>query len=96
MKKLVVPILCVLAAIGFASSVYLVFLKAPLQFGYTQDGRLNGSSLFWNQKIFYWHVAHAFWLFGAVFMAGFASIITGTTSRARPSTSRSRSARSSW
>ncbi|HUS29561.1 MAG TPA: cytochrome c biogenesis protein CcsA [Kofleriaceae bacterium] len=75
MKKLAVPILCVLAALGFAASVYLVFMKAPLQYGYTQDGHLNGSSLFWNQKIFYWHVAHAFWLFGAVFVAGVASII---------------------
>ena len=75
MKKLAVPILCVLAAVGFAASVYLVFVKAPLQYGYTADGHLNGSSLFWNQKIFYWHVAHAFWLFGAVFMAGVASIV---------------------
>ena len=75
MNKLVVPILCVLAAIGFAWSLHLVFEVAPLQYGYTADGHLNGSSLFWNQKIFYWHVAHAFWLFGAVFVAGLSSIV---------------------
>jgi heme exporter protein C len=74
MKKLGVPLLCVLAAIAFAASVYLVFMQAPLQWGKTGDGRLNGSSLFFNQKIFYWHVAHAFWLFTAVFVAGTSSI----------------------
>ncbi|HSD90615.1 MAG TPA: cytochrome c biogenesis protein CcsA [Kofleriaceae bacterium] len=74
MKKLAVPLLCVLAAVGFALSLYLVFEVAPLQWGKTGDGRLNGSSLFFNQKIFYWHVAHAFWLFGAVFVAGTSSI----------------------
>ena len=74
MKKLAVPLLCVLAAVGFALSLHLVFEVAPLQWGKTGDGRLNGSSLFFNQKIFYWHVAHAFWLFGAVFVAGVSSI----------------------
>jgi heme exporter protein C len=75
MKKLAVPVLAVLAGIGFVVSVYLVFVQAPLQYGYTAEGRLNGSSLFWNQKIFYWHVAQAFWLFGSVFVAGIASIM---------------------
>ena len=75
MNKLVVPILCVLAAVGFLWSIHLVFEVAPLQWGKTADGRLNGSSLFWNQKIFYFHVAHAFWLFGAVFVAGLSSIV---------------------
>jgi heme exporter protein C len=74
MNKLIVPVLAVLAGFGFAASIYLVFFQAPLQYGYTADGHLNGSSLFWNQKIFYWHVAHAFWLFGAVFAAGVSSI----------------------
>lgn len=74
MKKLAVPILCVLAAVGFAYSLHLVFEVAPLQWAKTADGRLNGSSLFWNQKIYFWHVPHAFWLFGAVFVAGISSI----------------------
>jgi heme exporter protein C len=66
--------LCGIAAILFLGSIHMVFEVAPLQYGYTADGHLNGSSLFWNQKIFYWHVAHAFWLFGAVFVAGISSI----------------------
>ncbi len=74
MKKLAVPLLCVLAAILFATSLYMVFFQAPLQWGKTADGHLNGSSLFFNQKIFYWHVAHGFWLFAAVFVAGISSI----------------------
>jgi heme exporter protein C len=75
MKKLVVPILCVIAAIAFAYSLHLIFDVAPLQWGKTADGRLNGSSLFFNQKIYFWHVPHAFWLFGAVFVAGISSIM---------------------
>ncbi|HTL38472.1 MAG TPA: cytochrome c biogenesis protein CcsA [Kofleriaceae bacterium] len=75
MNKLIVPILCAVAGLLFIGSIQLVFFEAPLQYGYTADGHLNGSSLFWNQKIFYWHVAHAFWLFGAVFCAGAASIM---------------------
>lgn len=70
----IVPILAVLAAVGFAASVYLVFFVAPLQFGMNEGGALNGSSLFFNQKIFYFHVAHAFVLFTAVFVSGAASI----------------------
>ena len=75
MKKLAVPVLGVLAAVGFAASIYLVFYDAPLQCGSTRDGQLNGSSLFFNQKIFYFHVAHAFVLFTAVFVAGISSIV---------------------
>ena len=75
MKKLSVPILCVVAAMLMVGSIQLVFFEAPLQWGKTADGHLNGSSLFFNQKNFYWHVAHAFWLFGAVFAAGVSSIV---------------------
>jgi heme exporter protein C len=74
MKKLAVPLFATLAAIGIAASVYFVFFVAPLQYGYNEAGGLNGSSLFFNQKIFYFHVAHAFWLFGAVFLSGAGSI----------------------
>ncbi|HEY0193150.1 MAG TPA: cytochrome c biogenesis protein CcsA [Kofleriaceae bacterium] len=73
MKKLV-PLFTVLAALGIAYSVYLVFYGTPLQYGFNEAGKLNGSSLFFNQKIFYFHVAHAFWLFGAVGVSGGASI----------------------
>jgi heme exporter protein C len=64
----------VLAAILFAVSVYIVFLVTPLQWSKTPDGRLSGSSLFFNYKIVFWHVAHSFWLFAAVFVAGMSSI----------------------
>ena len=74
MNKLAAPLFATLAAAGIAASVYLVFFVAPLQFGYNEAGKLNGSSLFYNQKIFYFHVAHAFWLFGAVFVSGASSI----------------------
>lgn len=82
MKKLL-SVLCGLSAIGLVGSVYLVFFYAPLQWGKNADGRLNGSSLFFNQKIFYFHVAHAFVLFTTVFVAGVASIAFLKTRRSR-------------
>lgn len=75
MSKLLVPVFAVLAAIGFAVSIYLVFFVTPLEYSYNEAGKLNGSSLFFNQKIFYFHVAHAFWLFGAVGVAGISSVV---------------------
>jgi heme exporter protein C len=74
MKKLAVPICSVLAAIGIAVSVYMVFYVAPLQYGVNEAGKLNGSSLFFNQKIFFFHTGHGFQLFVAVFVAGLSSI----------------------
>jgi heme exporter protein C len=62
MKRLLVPLLAVLAAIGFACTVWMVFYWAPL------DG-----DLFFNQKIFYYHVSSAFVLFTTVFVCGIAS-----------------------
>jgi heme exporter protein C len=69
-----VPVFTVLAAVGIAYSIYLIFFQAPLQFGVNEDGRLNGSSLFFNQKIFYLHTAHAMLMIVAVVVAGVASI----------------------
>jgi len=74
MKKIAVPLFATLAAIGIAVSVYQVFYVAPLEYSYNEAGKFNGSSLFFNQKIFYFHVGHAFWLFGAVFVSGISSI----------------------
>jgi len=75
MKKLGVPVLAAITAGFMAAAVYWVFIKAPVQYGFTAEGRLNGSSLFFNQKIFYFHVAHAFMLFVAVGIAGVTSIV---------------------
>src|SRR5215470_9403053 len=75
MKKLSVTLLAALAAAGIAASRYLIFFQAPLQYGFTDDGKLNGSSLFFNQKIFYFHTAHAMLMIVAVIMAGVSSIL---------------------
>lgn len=63
MKKLAVPILAGLGAIGFVGTLWLVFVVTP------PDAKLHFS-----QKIFYWHIAHAFMMFIAVGVAGIASI----------------------
>jgi heme exporter protein C len=74
MKKLAVPIFSLLAAAGLVLSVYMVFYVAPLQYGVNEAGKLNGSSLFFNQKIFFFHTGHGFELFVAVFVSGLSSI----------------------
>jgi heme exporter protein C len=73
MKRLAVPIFTLLSAIGFVASVWVVFTNTPLVYS-MRDGLVEGTSLFFNQKIYYFHVPHAFWLFGAVFIAGISSI----------------------
>jgi heme exporter protein C len=75
MKKLAVPVFATIAAILIAVSVYLVFFVAPLQYGYNEAHRLNGSSLFFSQKIFYFHVPFAIWQFLAVGVAGVCSLV---------------------
>lgn len=57
-----VPIFATLAAIGFAATVWMVFYWTPLD-----------RELFFNQKIFYYHVSSAFVLFTTVFVCGVAS-----------------------
>ncbi len=54
-KSYLVPMLAAASAIGFGITLWLIFTYAPLD-----------RVLFFNQKIFYYHVPHAFWLFGAV------------------------------
>ena len=61
-------------SIGLLWSVWLVFTGSPLSMNFSKEGFLEGTSLFFNQKIFYFHVAHAFWLFAAVGVAGVCSI----------------------
>lgn len=62
MKRTLVPLLAVLAAIGFAVTLYLIFYVTPLD-----------RMLYFNQKIFYYHVPCAFMLFVSVFVCGIAS-----------------------
>ena len=61
--SIAVPVLATLSAVGFVVSLWLAFYDAPPALG-----------LFLNQKIFYFHVAHAFMLFTAVFVAGLCSV----------------------
>jgi heme exporter protein C len=75
MKRFAVPVLAALSALTLAVAIHFIFVKAPIQWSLTPEGRLNGSSLFFNQKIFYFHVAHAFMLFLAVGVAGVTSAI---------------------
>src|SRR5215468_1384348 len=88
MKKLLIPVFTVLAAAGIATSIHKISFDAPLQFGLNADGKLNGSSLFFNQKIFYLHTAHAMLLIVAVVVAGVSSIVfllsRGPASEASP------------
>ncbi|MCX5743998.1 MAG: cytochrome c biogenesis protein CcsA [Proteobacteria bacterium] len=83
MKRLAVPLTAALAAIGMTVSLWLIFVNAPLQWGKNSNDTLNMSSLFFNQKIFYFHVAHAFMLFASVFVAGTCSIAFLKTRNAR-------------
>jgi len=60
--KMLVPILCAIASVGFALSLWESFVVAP-----------PAQGIYFSQKIFYYHVPHAIWLFGAVFVAGVAA-----------------------
>lgn len=64
MTNKAIPVLAALSALGFAVTTWLVFAYAPLS-----------EALFFNQKIFYYHVAHAFMLFLAVAACGVASLV---------------------
>jgi heme exporter protein C len=89
MKRWLIPVLAVLAALGFAYTVWGVFELTPLQVSNAADplnaqrGVPSPASLFFNQKIFYYHVGNAFMLFMAVFTCGVASI--GYLAKRRPS-----------
>ncbi len=76
MKRYVVPMLAVLGAIGFAFTVWMIFVETPVQVTLLPpDGTPSAKSLFFNQKIFYYHVANAFMLFAAVGTCGLCSIV---------------------
>src|SRR5580692_2437588 len=54
----------VLGSIGLATCIWLIFTDVP-----------NDAVLFFNQRIFYFHVAHAFMLFLSVGVCGVASVV---------------------
>ena len=59
-----VPILASLSAVGFVATLYMVFHYAPFE-----------PTLLFNQKIFYYHVAHAFMMFASVATCGVCSLV---------------------
>jgi heme exporter protein C len=62
--SMLVPALTLLAATGFALCVWQIFVVTPV-----------ADILFFNQKIFYFHVPNAFMLFISVFVCGFSSVV---------------------
>ncbi|MBE7454424.1 MAG: cytochrome c biogenesis protein CcsA [Kofleriaceae bacterium] len=64
MKRVLVPVLAVVAAAALAVTLHLIFFVTPLE-----------RQLFFNQKIFYWHVPNWFVLFTSVFVCGLASAV---------------------
>jgi heme exporter protein C len=61
---LAVPLLAFAAAVGLAATTWGVFVRTPME-----------KTLFFSQKIFYYHVANAFMLFSAVILCGVISFI---------------------
>jgi heme exporter protein C len=53
----------------------MIFFDTPDGASFLADGNLSGSSLFFNQKIFYYHVPHAMMLFVATGVSGVCSIM---------------------
>jgi len=75
MSRYLVPALVVVAIVGLAVSLSMVFFDTPLQVAYMPDGTPSGSSLFFNYKIFFWHVPHAIMLFLSTIVLGVSSIM---------------------
>jgi len=77
MSRYLTPAFALAGAIGLALTVWLIFTATPLAVDYTPGSRVyvSGTSLFYNQKIFYYHVPHAFMMFLAVGISGVCSII---------------------
>jgi len=62
MKRTAFLVAAALVAVGLAWTIRSIFYRTPLDI-----------ALFFNQKIFYYHVPHAMLLFGVVFVCGIAS-----------------------
>jgi len=64
MKRYAVPTFAGIAAVGFVVTLYMAFCYAPL-----------AQELYFNQKIFYYHVSHAFMMFLSVGVCGVCSLV---------------------
>lgn len=67
-----IPVLTVLAAAALGATIYMIFNYAAFD-----------AVLLFNQKIFYYHVAHAFMLFAATGVCGVCSVIYVTKRTAK-------------
>jgi heme exporter protein C len=65
MRRAVTIAAAAICAVGFPLSMYLVFFRAPV---------IDARELYFNQKIFYYHVPPIFMLFLTVFVCGIASL----------------------
>jgi heme exporter protein C len=79
MTRYASPFFAVCGAIGLTLTAWMIFTNTPLQYQYQDDPRhlmlaTGSGSLFFNHKIFYWHVPHAIMLFVAVTVSGVSSI----------------------
>lgn len=77
MKRYFVPVCAAIASVLFVVTIHMIFTNTPSQWNWQPNDRhllLSNGSLFYNHKIFYYHVAHAIMLFLAVGVAGVASI----------------------
>ncbi len=79
MTRYIAPLFALIAAVLLAYSAWVVFTATPLQYSWQPSSRhlvmaTGSGSLFYNYKIFFWHVPHAIMLFMAVGVAGVASI----------------------
>ena len=64
MKRWLVPLLAILAAIGICGTLWGVFVITPME-----------QTLFFSQKIFYYHLPNAFMLFISVGVCGISSLV---------------------
>ncbi len=65
MKRALVLGIAILCAVGFPTAVWLVFFETPV---------IDSPELYFNQKIFYFHVPNSIMLFVAVFVCGIYSV----------------------
>jgi heme exporter protein C len=75
MKRYTVPVLVAIASVLFVVTQQMIFIDTPIQVSNGPGQPGFGSSLFFNYKIFFYHVSHAFMLFLAVGVSGVCSIV---------------------
>jgi heme exporter protein C len=80
MSRYLAPLFTVLGAIGLVLTLWIIFTATPMQYNWQPDSRhlvlaTGSGSLFFNHKIFYWHVPHAIMLFLAVGVSGVCSLV---------------------